>query len=164
MASKKVYIGDDKRAYMPMTKWVKIEDKMVTSRSWMWDYADSYSKEDGRRRVNSFRVGSRIMCMEMFMRTTAPIFIYDDSKDIVGVIGGYDSTAGLDSQPYMLEVHPDGECVRVWMDVGSIATKDDTEGLFEKCRKNSWKIANYSVACGKCPFANGDCCLFECGK
>lgn len=100
--------------YIPTSRWIKVRYKDVTKRSVVWDYADHYFASDEVCTVPYFIHKNKQYAIGQFMRLSYPI-TYEDKDGKTGVIGGYNSTDWYN--PLLLEIHPDGEYVRLWKEV-----------------------------------------------
>lgn len=96
-----------------VSRWIKIETKMITKRSRFWDYADSYTEEDGKRFINVFRFKNCWYCLDHFLRFSHPVSYTENEKK--GFLSGYDSTNYYN--PLEIEVHESGECVRLYREL-----------------------------------------------
>lgn len=114
MTEKLVATTRDGWTYAPASRWIKIRYADVTKRSVVWDYADHYFASDKVCTVSYFIHKGKKYAIGQFMRLLYPIF-YEDKEGKTGVIGGYDGTSYYN--PYYIEIHPDGEYVRLWKEV-----------------------------------------------
>ena len=103
--------------YIPASRWIKIHNEVITSRSKFWDYGypcDGINWDDNCREIDYFQYNGRKYPIDQFLRLTYPI-LYEDKEGKSGVIGGYDCTDWY--HPMLLEIHPDGEYVKLWKEV-----------------------------------------------
>lgn len=142
---KVVYISENGNAYMLKSRWIRVKEKVVTSRSWMYDYTDSCTEEDGKRIAYGIRHCGKYMCYEQFGRMAAPELIYDNEKNIVAYLSGYDTTAGLNPHPYYIEVsEDDAEYIRLWEYMGSV-DPDYAYDTFAYIKRKGYRIANVAM-------------------
>ena len=73
------------------SRWIKLYSNMNGS-YWFKHYGKRYK-------------------LDQFLRLSYPMF-YEDNEGKTGIIGGYDGEQWYN--PYLLEVHPDGEYIRLW--------------------------------------------------
>ena len=90
--------------YRRVSRWIKVEYTIITSRHRLADYAD---KQEGALWLTYFRYNNKEYALNQFMSLVAPVILEDGS-----IIGGYDCTNWYN--PLLLEIHPDGEYVRLW--------------------------------------------------
>ena len=106
---------DNKSNYKKASRWITVNLVSVTARSRFYDYGDKYSEDaNGRRDVFIFRHGGRVYALDQFLQLSAPI-MFEDEDGKLTVIGGYDATEYY--HPFLLEVHPNGESVRLWEEI-----------------------------------------------
>ena len=92
-------------SYKRVSRWIKIQYDMVTSRHSLWDYA-----ENNEGILTHFRHGGRDYAIGQFMRLSPPIFLEDNS-----IICGYDATEWY--RPYLIEIDEYGEYVRLYEEI-----------------------------------------------
>ena len=102
--------------YTPASRWIKVEYKIITPRHSLYDYADGsgleeYGTNKELKEVCLFRHAGKLYALNQFMRLSYPIKL-EDSNGIFAIIGGYDATIWY--KPYLIEIHPDGEHIRLW--------------------------------------------------
>ena len=120
MTEKLVATTRDGWTYAPASRWIKLRNELITAHSKFWDSNYSFPTyccgyDDGRyKEINYFIHKGQRYFLEQFMRLSYPIF-YEDKNGAEGVIGGYDATSYYN--PYYIEIHPDGEYVRLWKEV-----------------------------------------------
>lgn len=98
---------------MRVSRWIKIETKVITKRSQFWDYADSYTEENGTRIIDVFRFHNRWYCLSQFFRFSYPVFYMENGKK--GLLSGYDSEDYYN--PLEIEVSNTGEAVRLYREL-----------------------------------------------
>lgn len=107
-----------KYTYKKVSRWIKIKTAYVTERHSLYDYADDYADDfncvDNRRELLYFIHKGCQYALDQFMRMSAPI-TFTDSDGKLTILSGYDCTNFYN--PYLLEIHPDGEYVRLWNEV-----------------------------------------------
>lgn len=111
----KTYIKDG-RQYTTASRWIKVHFEIVTPRHSLYDYGDGsglgdYGGRKDLKEIISFRHGGRKYALNQFERLSYPIML-EDADGIQAIIGGVDSTQWYN--PYLIEIHPSGECVRLW--------------------------------------------------
>lgn len=100
--------------YKKASRWIKIKTAYVTERHSLYDYADNFDCVDNKRELLYFIHKGRKYALDQFMRMPAPI-TFTDSDGKLTVLSGYDCTDYYN--PYLLEIHSDGEYVRLWNEV-----------------------------------------------
>ena len=104
--------GKKEYAYKKASRWLKLDYTVITPNHRLADYAD---KTEGKELwLTFFKFKGKQYALGQFMRLQYPIMIEDDDWKI-SVIGAYDCTQSYN--PYFIEVHPDGECVRLWEEI-----------------------------------------------
>lgn len=104
----------DNRKYETASRWIKLQYSEVTPRSSLYDYGNTVIDENGVeiKELYWFRHNGRKYALNQFMRITS-IFYYD--KEGKGCcISGCDSESWSN---YLLEIDPDGEYVRLWIEL-----------------------------------------------
>lgn len=140
--SKRVYISNSGNAYILKSRWIRVKEKQASERSWMYDYADSCTEEDGKRIVYEIRHDGKHMIYEQFEKIY-PDFIYDNNKSLIAYLSGWDSTAGLNPHPYYIEVSEnDAEYIRLWIYAGDVNSEESIEDLENYCYKHNYNLAD----------------------
>ena len=98
-------ITTDGKTLFRVSRWIRVENKLVTKRHSLFDYSDRYGMEDGYGYLTVFRHNGKQYAVEQFMRLSYPI-TYEDENGI-NVIGAYDSEQWY--KPYLLEMDPNGD-------------------------------------------------------
>jgi hypothetical protein len=96
-----------KVAYKRASRWTKLEYMPVAKHNTLYDYAD---KSGEKPILCFFRHGGKKYAFDQFLRLGYPIIL--ESGDI---ISGFDGTQSF--KPYFIQVHPDGEMIRLWEEV-----------------------------------------------
>lgn len=104
----------EKYTYKKASRWIKIKTAYVTERHSLYDYVDDFDSVDNKRELTYFTHNGRKYALDQFMRMSAPI-TFTDRDGKLTVLSGYDCTNYYN--PYLLEIHPDGEYVRLWNEV-----------------------------------------------
>ena len=99
---------DDGIQRKTVSRWIKRKLEVVTPRHSLSDYAD---KENGELWLDYFTHCGRKYALGQFEH----VYPIMDTEDKGIIIGAYDSTIWWN--PYALEIHPDGEYVRLWEDI-----------------------------------------------
>lgn len=102
----------DNRIYETASRWIKVNFEYVTPRHSLYEYGDGYGMEDDRREVITFKHNGKLYALNQFMRLSYPIMIENKDGDVLGIIGGYDSTEWY--KPYLIEIDSNGEYIRLW--------------------------------------------------
>lgn len=98
---------------MRISRWIRIETIMITKKSRFWDYADSYTEENGKRFIDVFRFNDRLYCLSQFLRFSHPIFYMENGKK--GFLSGYDSTDYY--YPLEIEIDESREYIRLYREL-----------------------------------------------
>lgn len=94
-----------------VSRWIQVKRIMITKKSHFWDYADSYTEENGKRFIDVFRFNDRLYCISQFLRLSAPYsFIDTDGKN--SFISGYDCTDYY--YPLLIEISENGDYIRLY--------------------------------------------------
>lgn len=102
----------DKTTVKRVSRWIRIQYSYnVTRRHSLFDYVDTY---DGDNTLAWFRHNSRKYAIGQFEMLAYPIF-FDDEYGKLAYLSGYDATQWY--KPYLIEIHPDGECIRLYEEV-----------------------------------------------
>lgn len=106
----------DNYTYTPASRWIKVDFRIITPRHSLYEYGDGSGLEEYHtnkelREVICFRHNGKLYALNQFMRLSYPIML-EDADGIQAIISGYDSTQWY--KPYLIEIHPDGEYVRLW--------------------------------------------------
>ena len=110
-------VGNPDNLYRPVSGMLWIDEKYVTPRHGLYDYAEDdqpYVDEDlkGKRRLESFRFKGRQYALGQFMRIGWPAGKgYIELEDGTA-LEGYDATDYY--KPYLLEMIGEEFCVRLW--------------------------------------------------
>ena len=96
-----------KYAYKRASRWTDLEYVPVTKRHTLYDYAD---KSGEKPILCFFRHSGKKYAFDQFLRLGYPIMLEDGS-----IISGYDGTQAY--KPYLIEIHPNGDCIRLWEEV-----------------------------------------------
>lgn len=117
---------------MRVSRWIKVETKTITKRSRFWDYADSYTEENGKRIINVFRFNNRWYCLDQFLRFSYPVFYTENEKK--NFLSGYDCTDYY--YPLEIEIDECGEYVRLYRELKENEyTEEMKEGRFKAWEK-----------------------------
>ena len=100
----------DGRDYIRASRWIRIECKDVTARHSLADYADGDT-------LLYFRHGGRVYALGQFLRLTYPEF-FEDENGKTSYLSAYDATNYYN--PYLMEVHPNGEHIRLYREVTAV--------------------------------------------
>ena len=65
---------------MRLSGWIRIDNICITKRSKFWDYADSYTEENGKRFIDVFRFNDRLYCLGQFERLIYPMFYEENGE------------------------------------------------------------------------------------
>ena len=98
----------DGRKYRRVSRWIKINEDIVTKKHSLYDYADA----DGF--LYYFRHNGRLYALGQFMRFTTPAF-YEDKYGKLQYLSGYDCTDYY--RPYICEVDDCGEYIRLYQEI-----------------------------------------------
>lgn len=115
---KNMKIVKDNRIYETGSRWIKVNYKIVTPRHSLYEYGDGsgldeYGGNKDLREVITFRHNGKVYALNQFMRLSYPIML-ENEDGITAVISVYDATQWY--KPYLLEIHPDGEYIRLWIE------------------------------------------------
>lgn len=97
----------DGRNYIRASRWIRIECKDITARHSLANYADGGT-------LLYFRHGGRVYALGQFLQLSFPK-LFEDENGKLSYLAAYDATDYYD--PYLMEVHPDGEYVRLFREV-----------------------------------------------
>lgn len=97
----------DKTTIKRVSRWIAIHFDCITPRHSLYEYSD-----DGM--LSWFRHNGRKYAIGQFERLAYPIF-FDDEDGKLAYLSGYDCTQWY--KPYLIEIHPDGECIRLYTEV-----------------------------------------------
>lgn len=96
-----------KVAYRRASRWTKLEYMPVAKRNTLYDYAD---KSGEKPILCFFRHSGKKYALGQFMNLVYPITLENGT-----IISAFDCTQFY--KPYLLEVHTDGEMIRLWEEV-----------------------------------------------
>lgn len=96
--------------YKKCSRWIKIRYIYITSRHSLADYAEP-NDIDNKLTLCCFYHNGKLYAIDQFMSLSYPI-MFDDKDGKLTVVGYYDSTNWYN--PLLLEIHPDGEYIRLW--------------------------------------------------
>ena len=106
---KKTYTNGE-YIYTPASRWIRVDYKIITEKHSLFDYGTPDDIYPERKSICCFRHNGKLYALEQFLRLTYPVMLDDDNGTII--IGGYDGTNYY--KPLLIEIHPDGECIRLW--------------------------------------------------
>ena len=109
----KAFRAQDGRLYRPVSRWIRLRSEYITPRHSLWDYA-----EHNEGVLYYFEFRGRKYALGQFMSFSYPI-LYEDKDGKLGIIGGYDCTEAY--FPLLLEIHPDGEAVKLFIEEADVA-------------------------------------------
>lgn len=93
--------------YEKVSRWITIEDTIISSRHRLASFADTSGAE---LCLTYFRYKGKQYALSQFMKLITPIVLEDGT-----VLSGFDSTRYY--QPLLLEMSSTGEAVRLWQEV-----------------------------------------------
>lgn len=100
--------------YKRVSRWIKIEYRIITKKHDLFDYADSSDCNEGDGLLICFRHGGRLYALGQFMRFTHPEF-YDNKDGKTQFLCGYDATTWY--KPLICEIDDNGEYIRLYEEI-----------------------------------------------
>lgn len=101
----------DGKKYERVSRWIKIHEKIITSRHSLYDYSEHI---DGENYLTYFRYKNKNFALSQFMHLSVPIF-YEDTDGKLQYLSGYDSTEFY--YPLICEIDDCGEYIRLYESV-----------------------------------------------
>lgn len=109
--AKTIITTKDGRNYERVSRWIKIENRLVTKRHILFDYADTLHCSDDEGMLTCFRYHNKLYAIGQFMWFEHPEFYYDsDGKE--QFLCGYDCTQWY--KPLCCEIDDSGEHIRLY--------------------------------------------------
>lgn len=112
----RIYQGEDGRKFRRVSRWIKLQNKVITDRHSLAEYAE----RDGDSLIlDYFRHGGRVYALGQFQRFgtgwsfAPPMFTNEDGKQ--SFMSGFDCTQYY--KPYLIEIEDGGEYVRLFEEV-----------------------------------------------